>query len=88
MEYNSYLQNCGDDDVLSFDNAMLKVGKFKDAVEYAFTDPRYLQESLLFLSLVEDKMTLVIYEPSAVPVTSKKSINSIPVSAVTSVIEA
>ena len=55
MEYNSYLQNCGNDDVLSFDDAMFKVGKFKDAVEYAFTDPRYLQESFYY-ALQEKKV--------------------------------
>jgi hypothetical protein len=46
MEYNSYLQECGDDDVLSFSNAMFKVGKFRDAVEYAFTDKDQVQPSL------------------------------------------
>jgi hypothetical protein len=47
MEYNSYLQECGDDDVLSFSNAMFKVGKFRDAVEYAFTDNAQVKDSLV-----------------------------------------
>ena len=46
MEYNSYLQECGDDDVLSFSKAMFKVGKFRDAVEYAFTDKNKVEASL------------------------------------------
>jgi hypothetical protein len=46
MEYNSYLQECGDDDVLSFSNAMFKVGKFREAVEYAFTDKDQVEPSL------------------------------------------
>jgi hypothetical protein len=48
MEYNSYLQECGDDDVLSFSNAMFKVGKLRDAVEYAFTDRNKVQDTLFY----------------------------------------
>ncbi|MEW6496181.1 MAG: KGK domain-containing protein [Cyanobacteriota bacterium] len=48
MEYNSYLQECSDDDVLSFDDAIFKVGKVKNAVEYAFTDPNQLPQSLSY----------------------------------------
>jgi hypothetical protein len=48
MEYNSYLQECGDDDVLSFSEGMFKVGKFRDAVEYAFTDKNKVEDSLYY----------------------------------------
>jgi hypothetical protein len=29
MEYDSYLQNCGDDDVISFGSGLYKIGKLK-----------------------------------------------------------
>ncbi|MBD1919641.1 hypothetical protein H6F77_00700 [Microcoleus sp. FACHB-831] len=32
MEYNSYLQNCDDDDVISFSENLYKMGKFKSAL--------------------------------------------------------
>ena len=57
MEYNSYLQECGDDDVLSFSNAMFKVGKFRDAVEYAFTDNAQVKATLSY-ALQEKKVAL------------------------------
>jgi hypothetical protein len=57
MEYNSYLQECGDDDVLSFSNAMFKVGKFRDAVEYAFTDNAHVKDTLYY-ALQEKKVAL------------------------------
>jgi hypothetical protein len=37
MEYNSYLQNCGNDDVISFGSQMYKLGQVKQAFESAFT---------------------------------------------------
>jgi post-segregation antitoxin (ccd killing protein) len=33
MEENSYLPNCGNDDVLAVNNVMFKVSKFRDAVK-------------------------------------------------------
>jgi hypothetical protein len=36
MEYNSYLQNCGDDDVISFGTTMYKFDKFKSALQSVF----------------------------------------------------
>jgi len=33
MEYNLYLQNCGNDDVISFGSELYKFGKFKSALE-------------------------------------------------------
>lgn len=35
MEYKSYLQNCGNDDVISFSSELCKFGKFKQALESA-----------------------------------------------------
>lgn len=36
MEFNYYLQKCGDNDVISFSNEMCKLGNFKQAIESAF----------------------------------------------------
>ena len=38
MEENSYLSDCGDDDVLAFNANLVKVGKFRDLVKFAFND--------------------------------------------------
>lgn len=35
MEYNSYLQNCDNDDVLLFGSELCKIGKFKPALKSA-----------------------------------------------------
>jgi hypothetical protein len=37
MEYNSYLQNGSDDDVISFGGKMYKFGQFKSALQSVFT---------------------------------------------------
>ena len=37
MEYNSYLQSCGDDDVISFSYQIYKNGKIKRGLELAFS---------------------------------------------------
>jgi hypothetical protein len=53
MEYNSHLENCSDDDVLAFaSNHMVKIGLFKNAVNYAFTD-KYMVASTLSSALSE-----------------------------------
>lgn len=46
MEYNSYLPEYGDDDVLMFQETMFKVVKFRKAVEYAFNNYKYLPQNL------------------------------------------
>jgi hypothetical protein len=48
MEYNSYLQSCGDDDVISFSSQIYKIGKIKQALNQAFGGqvPNALIESL------------------------------------------
>ncbi len=48
MEEKFSLQNCDEDDVLSFSEGMFKVGKFRDAVEYAFTDKNKVEDSLYY----------------------------------------
>lgn len=48
MEYNSYLQKCNDDDVMSFNDTLCKVRKFRSAVNHAFTDPHRVKDSLSF----------------------------------------
>jgi KGK domain len=37
MEYDSYLQNCSDDDVISLDSNLCKFRKFKDAIQSTFS---------------------------------------------------
>ncbi len=39
MEENFYLPDCGDDDVLAFNSNLVKVGKFRNIVKFAFSDP-------------------------------------------------
>lgn len=46
MEYNGYLQECGDNDVISLEPGIFKLSKIKDAVKYAFTHPHRLPKSL------------------------------------------
>jgi hypothetical protein len=48
MEYNSYLQECGDDGVISFSSQIYKIGKIKQALDQAFGGkvPHVLIESL------------------------------------------
>ena len=48
MEYNSYLQSCGDDGVISFSSQIYKIGKIKQALDQAFGGqvPNALMESL------------------------------------------
>lgn len=47
MEDNSYLSEYSDDDVLSFASGqMFKVGKFREAVKFAFTEQNRLPTSL------------------------------------------
>lgn len=35
MKYDFYLENCGDDDVISFSGQMIKISKFKQAVDWS-----------------------------------------------------
>ncbi|MFE1743813.1 KGK domain-containing protein [Coleofasciculus sp. H7-2] len=53
MEENSYLQNCGNDDVLSFNDTLFKVGKIRYAVKLAFTEPRYVPD-ILYVALQQN----------------------------------
>lgn len=48
MNYDSYLQNCGDDDVISFSQELVKFSRFKQALESTFNGkiPDALIESL------------------------------------------
>lgn len=46
MEENSYLPNCDDNDVLSFNDNLFKVSKIRYAVKLAFTEPCYIPEIL------------------------------------------
>ncbi len=49
MEENSYLPDCGDDDVLAFNANLVKVGKFRDLVKFAFNDPNQIPERIFDL---------------------------------------
>lgn len=48
MEYNPYLQNCNDNDVVSFSDQMYKLGRIKQLFKHAFTStiPDILVKSL------------------------------------------
>lgn len=35
MKYDFYLENCGDDDVISFSEQMIKISKFKRALDWS-----------------------------------------------------
>lgn len=35
MKYDFYLENCGDDDVISFSEEMIKISKFKQALDWS-----------------------------------------------------
>ncbi|MFB2882200.1 KGK domain-containing protein [Floridanema aerugineum] len=48
MEYNYYLQNCSNDDVIQFSNAIHKVGQLKTAIEFAANDQNKLPYTLLY----------------------------------------
>ena len=49
MKENSYLPECGDDDVLAFNADLVKVGKFRDLVKFAFNDPNQIPDTLFGL---------------------------------------
>ena len=49
MEENSYLPECGDDDVLAFNADLVKVGKFRDLVKFAFNDLNQIPDTLFGL---------------------------------------
>ena len=42
MEENSYMSDCGDDDVLAFNSNLVKVGKFRNLVKFAFNDSKQI----------------------------------------------
>ena len=46
MEDNSYLPNCGDDDVLQFESNMFRVRKVREAMNYVFTNPNILVDNI------------------------------------------
>lgn len=46
MEDNSYLPNCGDDDVLQFESTMFRVSKVREAVKFVFTNPNILSDRI------------------------------------------
>lgn len=47
MEYNYYLQNCSNDDVIQFSNAIHKICQLKTAMEFAANDQNKLPYTLL-----------------------------------------
>lgn len=58
MEDKLYLKKCGDDDVLSFGSAMLKVGKLREAINRVLSDEhslgKQLNESLKSQNIIID----------------------------------
>ncbi|XWK88498.1 MAG: KGK domain-containing protein [Phormidium sp.] len=48
MEYNYYLQNCSNDDVIQFSNAIHKVGQLKTAMELAINNQNKLPNTLFY----------------------------------------
>jgi hypothetical protein len=42
-------QNCGDDDVLAFNANLVKVGKFRDLVKFAFNDSNQIPDTIFEL---------------------------------------
>ncbi|MFB2898020.1 KGK domain-containing protein [Aerosakkonemataceae cyanobacterium BLCC-F50] len=57
MEYNYYLQNCSNDDVIQFSNAIHKIGQLKTAMELAANNENKLPYTL-FCALKEQGVTL------------------------------
>ena len=57
MELNSYLQECGDDDVIEFAGASFKLGKLKEILGFAFTNQNKVPYSV-FNSFQEKGVTL------------------------------
>jgi len=49
MEENSYLPDYGDDEVLAFNANLVKVGKFRDLVKFAFNDPNQIPAKIFEL---------------------------------------
>jgi len=47
MEYNDYLQKCGNDDVIEFVNTSFKLEKLKKILEYAYTNQNKIPYSIL-----------------------------------------
>lgn len=48
MEYNYYLQNCSNDDVIQFSNAIYKIGQLKTAMELAINNQNKLPNTLFY----------------------------------------
>ena len=46
MEEKFYLSDCGNDDVLAFNATLVKVGKFRDLVKFAFNDPSQIPSTI------------------------------------------
>jgi KGK domain len=52
MEFNGHLEEFGDNDVIYFEPGIFNLGKFKDAIQQAFTHPNRLPRTL-YSSLYE-----------------------------------
>lgn len=48
MEYNYYWQNCSNDDVIQFSNAIHKIGQLKTAMELAINNENKLPNTLFY----------------------------------------
>jgi hypothetical protein len=48
-EENYYLPDYSDDDVLAFNGNLVKVGKFRDLVKFAFNDPNQISDKIFEL---------------------------------------
>lgn len=46
MKFNSYMEKCVDDDVIQLKDAIYKIGKLKNAIEYGLRDSNKIPSSL------------------------------------------
>lgn len=58
MEFNSYMQKCGDDDVIQLRDAIYRIGKLKAAIKYGARSYHKIP-STLFYSLQEFGINLL-----------------------------
>lgn len=63
MEYNYYLQNCSNDDVIQFSNSIHKIGQLKTAMELAINNENKLP-STLYSALREQGIISVNLAPT------------------------
>ncbi|HEY9853496.1 MAG TPA: KGK domain-containing protein [Leptolyngbyaceae cyanobacterium] len=64
MEFNSYLQKCGNDDVIQFKNNIYKLGQVKTSIEYSFINKdvipsvfsSYLSQNKVFMEIPDVKL--------------------------------